>query len=106
VSDHALAFGRLACALDLYLVPGREVAIVGDPQSAATQALLDVVNGGYRPHLTLALARADADAAAQTIPLLQDRPMLDGKATAYVCQNFTCQLPTTEPAELARQLGD
>ena len=105
MADHALAFGRLACALDLSLVPGREVAIVGDPQSVDTQALLDVVNRGYRPHLTLALARGTNDPAVQVIPLIQDRPMVDGKATAYVCQNFACQLPTTDPAELARQLG-
>jgi uncharacterized protein YyaL (SSP411 family) len=106
MADHALAFGRLVCALDLYLADGREVVIVGDPRDADTRALLDVVNRRYRPHLTLALARATDDPAVQIIPLLRDRPMLDGKATAYVCQHFTCQLPSTKPVELARQLGD
>ena len=39
------------------------------------------------------------------IPLLADRPTRDGRATAYVCEGCACQNPTTDPKELARQLG-
>jgi uncharacterized protein YyaL (SSP411 family) len=104
MAEHPLAFGRLLCALDLYLAEPKEVAIVGDPTAADTRALLDVINRRYRPHLALALAHPGDVAAAQAIPLLQDRSALDGKATAYVCRSFACQLPTTEPNELERQL--
>jgi uncharacterized protein YyaL (SSP411 family) len=38
------------------------------------------------------------------IPLLNERVPIDGKAAAYVCEGFVCQLPTTDPAELTRQL--
>ena len=38
------------------------------------------------------------------MPLLHDREMLDGAATAYLCHGFACGRPTTEPAELASQL--
>jgi uncharacterized protein YyaL (SSP411 family) len=105
MAEHPLAFGRLLCALDLYLAEPKEVAIVGDPAAADTRALLDVVSRRYRPRLALALSRPGDDAAAQAIPLLRDRPAVDGKATAYVCQNFACRLPTTEPDELERQLS-
>jgi hypothetical protein len=37
-------------------------------------------------------------------PLLEGRDQLDGKPTAYVCQNYACQLPVTEPDALAQQL--
>jgi len=67
--------------------------------------LLEVIDSRYRPHLTVALSRPGDVTAAQAIPLLQDRVAVDGKATAYVCQSFTCQLPTTEPGKLERQLG-
>jgi hypothetical protein len=40
------------------------------------------------------------------VPLLADRAALDGKATAYVCEHFACQMPVTEPEELAAQLTD
>lgn len=67
------------------------------------QPLLDVVFGKYRPNQVVALARADGDSA---IPLLEGRAMIDGKATAYVCQNFACQMPVMEPAELSAQFAD
>ncbi len=104
MAEHPLAFGRLLCALDLYLAEPKEVALIGDPAAADTRALLEVVNRRYQPHLALALSRPGDVAAAQAIPLLRDRPAVDGKATAYVCQNFVCQLPTTEPGDLERQL--
>jgi len=42
--------------------------------------------------------------AAEGIPLLEARTAVDGKATAYVCRNYACDLPATDRATLARQL--
>ncbi|BCB79820.1 hypothetical protein Pflav_062300 [Phytohabitans flavus] len=39
------------------------------------------------------------------VPLLADRPMIDGQPTAYVCRGFVCDRPVTDPAELVAQLG-
>jgi uncharacterized protein YyaL (SSP411 family) len=41
-----------------------------------------------------------------TIPLLEARDLRDGKATAYVCEQYVCQAPTTDPEELRRMLQD
>jgi uncharacterized protein YyaL (SSP411 family) len=43
-------------------------------------------------------------AAATGLPLLADRIAVEGRATAYVCRNYVCDLPVTEPAALGRQL--
>ena len=92
------AFAWWLCVLDFVLTPPREIAIVGDD----AQELLDVVFGAYRPNQVVALKRADT---ASEIPLLDGRAMIDGKATAYVCQNFACQMPVTEAAALRAQLN-
>ena len=105
MAEQPLALGRLLCALDLYLASPKEVAIVGDPNAADTGALLAVIDAAYRPHLAVALKRPDDTRAEQAIPLLQDRTTVNGKATAYVCQSFACQLPTTDPETLKAQLG-
>jgi uncharacterized protein YyaL (SSP411 family) len=100
-----LGFGRLLCALDTYLAPSQEVAIIGEPDAADTGELLAVIRDGYRPYTALAQAAGPADPLAQEVPFLADRPRKDGKATAYVCRDYTCSLPTDDPAELARQLA-
>ena len=95
-------FAQWLCALDFALSGPREIAIVGDVQSGTGQALLGVVRDGYRPNQVVASAPVDR---ASAIPLLVDRPALDGQATAYVCQHFTCQQPVTDAAALRAQLS-
>ena len=102
---HPSGLGRLLSALDFALAPRQEVALIGDPGGADTLALLRVVRQAYRPNTVVALASDESDPFAAELPLLADRPRLEGKATVYVCENYRCQMPTTDPAELARQLG-
>jgi uncharacterized protein YyaL (SSP411 family) len=61
--------------------------------------------GAYQPNRVLAAAAPDDTTAQAEVPLLADRPVLEGRATAYVCEHFVCRRPVTEPAELAAQLA-
>ena len=101
-----LAFGHLLCALERVLGRPQEIAIIGDPADARTQALLAEVRSRFLPNTMTALAASDeaAQAAAIVVPLLAERGQIDGKPTAYVCENFACRMPVTEPMALARQL--
>jgi uncharacterized protein YyaL (SSP411 family) len=87
---HPQAFGHLLQALDFHFARVKEVALVGED----TAPLERVVRAAFRPHLVLAGGRSDG------VPLLQDRDPVNGRAAAYVCENFTCRMPVTEPAEL------
>jgi len=99
------AFGRLLSALDMHLYPGQEIAIVGDPAIEATQALLAEVRGRYLPTSVVALLAPGDEAAPALIPLLQDRGLVDGRPAAYVCRNFVCKLPVTDPGALGKLLN-
>ena len=92
----ALAFGHLLQAIDFYLARVREVAIVG-PRAEA-ERLVRVVRDEYRPHVVLAGGEPDG------VPLLEGRTPVGGGAAAYVCEQFACQAPVTEPAALAAAL--
>jgi uncharacterized protein YyaL (SSP411 family) len=94
-------FGRMLCALDTLLHPSQEVAIVGDPEAAATQALLAEVRRRYLPNTVLALKVPNAESM---LPLLEGRGPVDGKPAAYVCEHYACKLPVTAPAALASLL--
>ena len=100
------AFGHALSALDLSLGPTREVAIVGSVDDAATWALADeVLAVRYLPNTVVAIAAADDAEAAGAVPLLRDRPQVDGLPTAFVCERFTCRLPVTRSDDLADQLA-
>jgi uncharacterized protein len=96
-----LAFGRLLAGLDFHLGRQVELAVIGPSDAPATRALLDVVRHRFLPNLIVAAA-ADGDGAR--IPLLEQRRSVDARPTAYLCEGFVCQAPTTDPAELERQL--
>jgi hypothetical protein len=105
-------FAQWLSALDFALAPVREIAIAGDPGAADTQALLAVVRSGYRAHQVVAVGvpARTVDAAepaepAEAVPLLADRPLFDGRPTAYVCRGFACDLPVNDAAALAAQLN-
>jgi uncharacterized protein YyaL (SSP411 family) len=78
-----------------------ELAIVGDPDEPATRALLGEARRGEPPNLVVAIS-ANPDASA--VPLLHDRTRIDGHPTAFVCRDFACRLPVTDPAALRDQL--
>jgi uncharacterized protein len=99
------AFGHMLNALDFYIGPQSEVALIGDPQSADMAQMLAAVNRGYHPNKVVALGKEGDDEAVVVVPLLADRPQVKGKATAYVCRNYVCEAPTTDPAEVARLLA-
>ncbi len=97
--------------LDLYVSLPKEIAIIGDTENAETGALLDVVHRRYLPNRVLVGAAGAGEygesggaSSAYEMPLLADRGMVDGKPTAYVCQNYVCRLPVTDPEALAEQL--
>jgi hypothetical protein len=100
-------FGHALSALDLYLGPSHEVAIVGPPHAEDTRALVDAaVRERWRPNVVLAVASPTDTTSRASVPLLRDRPQVDRKPTAYVCERFVCMAPVTSPWELASSLAD
>ncbi|MFG2945111.1 thioredoxin domain-containing protein [Streptomyces adustus] len=80
----------------------REVAILGPAlDDPATRALHRTALLGTAPGAVVAVGTAESD----EFPLLSDRPLVGGEATAYVCRNFTCDAPTTEKERLREALS-
>jgi uncharacterized protein YyaL (SSP411 family) len=96
------AYARWLGAAHFALNQVKQVALVGDFGDPALKELLGVVRSRFRP--LAVVAASPAPPAKGSPPLLKDRPKLEGRATAYVCEGFVCQLPVTSSNELARQL--
>jgi uncharacterized protein YyaL (SSP411 family) len=103
--------GHWLGALDFYVSIPKEIAVIGPRKDTSTQALLDTVFGRYLVNKVVVGADSTPDAVdlgagalSAVLPLLEGRGLIDGKPTAYVCQNYACQLPVTDPEALAAQL--
>ncbi len=84
------AFGWALCALDLYLSPPRELAIIGTPDDELARVAL----APFEPNAVVAFG------PSEEVPLLVGKARVDGKPTLYVCERFACQAPVTDPAQI------
>jgi uncharacterized protein YyaL (SSP411 family) len=106
VARQPSGFGCLLSALDFYLSTPKEIAVVAPPASSGGEELLREVWRRYLPNKVVALSTGAGDDASSSVPLLRDRPAIDGRATAYVCEHYACKQPVARPEELAKQLDE
>jgi uncharacterized protein YyaL (SSP411 family) len=97
------ALAHLLQALDFHFSAVKEVALVAPANGAPSQSFGDlarIVRSAYRPRIVLAGGEEGTDRPE----LMRERHAVDGAPAAYVCENFTCRAPVTEPAELEAAL--
>ncbi len=98
------AAGHWLGALDFYVSLPREIVIVGPTESAAAQDMLAEINRRFMPNKVVVGMSDPSNPPLKDSPLLEQRTMVGGEPTAYVCENYACQLPVTSSAALADQL--
>ncbi|HEV8429669.1 MAG TPA: thioredoxin domain-containing protein [Pyrinomonadaceae bacterium] len=97
-------FGYALSAADFLLSTPKEVAIIGKNFSDIHPLLAETWSR-YIPNKVVAPGFECDSEAAQVTPLLSNRSLVNGLATAYVCEHFTCQQPVTEASALSQQLA-
>jgi uncharacterized protein YyaL (SSP411 family) len=103
LGDHPTAFAYLLGALERWVTPPLEVAIVGPPEDPATRALRAEMTRRFLPN-AVQLGAAPGT-GADLSPLLADRPLVEGAPTAYVCERYACRAPVTTPEALRTALA-
>ncbi len=99
------AMPMMLAALCAWLGPKQEVVIVGAEDSEGTRALKRAIARRYVPFaVTVPLPPEKQEAVARQIPFVRAMSMRDGRATAYVCRDFACSRPTTDPDAMLDQL--
>jgi uncharacterized protein len=104
VLRYPTAFAKWLNAADFAVGPTHEVAIVGDSTNTRTQELINALWKNYRPRLVSAISTSPPPLGSPA--LLNDRPLVGGEPTIYVCQGFICLQPTNEPSEIEAQLTE
>ncbi|HEX6729075.1 MAG TPA: thioredoxin domain-containing protein [Pyrinomonadaceae bacterium] len=101
---YSSGFGYALSAADFYMSTPKEIAVVVSDQEYLDSFLREIWRT-YLPNKVVAAATVAEATSADEIALLRNRPLLEGKATAYVCEHYTCKEPVHTPQQLATQLG-
>jgi uncharacterized protein YyaL (SSP411 family) len=97
----------MAAVLSTYHAGLRQIVLAGNPEATDTRALQAIVAARYLPfHLVIPVDhRSEGHALQAVLPSIADMKPLDGRATAYVCQDFRCEAPVQDPDALGALLG-
>jgi hypothetical protein len=108
LASGAAAMPQLLVAMDLARATPRHIVIAGRPDAPDTRALIAEFDGRFLPHDALMLVDGGErqKALAQLAPFVAPLTAKDGKATAYVCVNYACRLPTQDRHAFAAQLDE
>lgn len=96
-------FANLICAADFFLAQPAEIALIVDKKKKAWKEMMHEIHNHYLPNKAVLVAstRNGADS-----PLTRDRPLVDGKATAYICYNYACDEPIKDVSKLKEKLSE
>lgn len=105
IAQYPNAFGSWLLAFDSAINSVRQIAIVWD-ENANDKEIDDLLKVPLRSYYPRAILTFSSLPLPDNSPaLLKDRSVMNGKPTAYVCRDFTCQLPVNNPQDLKNQLG-
>jgi uncharacterized protein YyaL (SSP411 family)/aryl-alcohol dehydrogenase-like predicted oxidoreductase len=104
ISRFPRAFATTLRAVDLLLEGPVELALMGKKGAADLRALQRAVAEHYLPNRIVAVCDPDADDGSAELPLLRGKQLVNGKAALYVCRDFACRAPVTDPAAVAAEL--
>jgi uncharacterized protein YyaL (SSP411 family)/aryl-alcohol dehydrogenase-like predicted oxidoreductase len=103
IARYPRAFAKSLLVVDLLTSGPVEIALVGSPDDPGAVALHAAVSRTYLPNRVIAYR--DPKQPETTHPLLQGKTLMNGKSALYVCRNFACRQPITDPADLPALLN-
>ncbi len=103
IQEHPTAHSFWLLAIIRQFFPGSEIVVAGQPENHDTAEMLDYLNSRYNPHALIVLNDQEInDVLGSSASYLQDMHSLQGKPTAYICENFACQQPLVGLEELMK----
>ena len=108
VGKAPMAFTQLMVALDFGLGPSVEVVVVGKPGALDTRQMFGVLWSVFLPNKVVLFRPEGEDLppVASIAKFTASQRAIGGRATAYVCQDYNCKLPTTDPAQMMKMVAE
>jgi uncharacterized protein len=105
IGQQPMVYPVALCGLDFTFGPAHEIVISGEKDSEDTRAMIEALRKEFRPNQVILLRTPEnAEALAKLAPYTETQMSINGKATAYVCRNFACKVPTNEVATMLESI--
>ena len=106
IGQYPWGYTHFLMGVDFMLGPTREIVIAGKAGAADTGAMLNAARQAFLPNATLLFHPAGETGRQieKVIPFLKEQRPIDGKATAYICENYACRAPVTDLQQFADML--
>ncbi len=109
VRNASMSFAQVFNALDFAMGPSHEIVIVASLEDSKAKEIITTIHQEFLPNKVMLLKPVDVTEAKHALerlsPYIKDMDAVDGTTTVYVCQNYTCNLPTTSIEVVLKQLG-
>ena len=107
LADSPAGVSEMLLAVDFQLDTPKEIVLVVPAGRDDAAPFLAELRARFLPNriLTIVAEGEELERHARVVPLLDGKTARDGRATAYVCENYTCQMPVTDSRALLEQLG-
>ena len=106
ISESPSAHTQLMAAVDFGIGPSYEVVIVGNSKAKDTKEMIQALHTHFIPNKVVLLRPIDQEAPGieRLAKFTKYQTSIDNKATAYVCLNYNCKLPTTDKGKMLELL--
>jgi len=91
-------------ALDFFIGPAYEIAVVGNPSTQQTKKMLQIIRTRFTPNKVILLKKEDDPTLQRIASYTRNMKMIEDKPTVYICQNFTCKKPMTNTKDVIKML--
>ena len=99
-------YSMMMQAADFAFGPSYEVLIFGDEDNSETRLMLEEIQSLYMPNRVIVYGKSGGESLKNSIPFVGlYEPNINGTPKVYVCQNFSCKLPTSDFEVVKQQLG-
>src|SRR3990167_5338610 len=106
VNNYPSGYTHFLCALDFALGPTKEIVIAGEPGSDDTKQILKEIRRRFLPGKVIILHPERDKTIEAIIGLVKEQKTIDGKATAYICENYACKAPANDMNRIVKLLDE
>ncbi|HHT9138456.1 MAG TPA: thioredoxin domain-containing protein [Candidatus Wunengus sp. YC60] len=106
VNNYPSGYAQFLCALDFALGPTREIVIAGESGSDDTKRILMGIRKRFLPGKVIILHPEKDKSIEGIIGFVKEQKAMDGKATAYICENYACKAPTNDMNQILKLLDE